>query len=96
MKQKIDWEQLARVNVHPTQLRILEQLRDGSVWSPVALAREFDEPLGNVAYHVLQLHRQGFLEEAGSRPRRGAMEHFYRVAGVGARDGRGLAEALNT
>jgi hypothetical protein len=35
------------------------------------------EPLGVVSYHVRMLKQYGLLTETKTRPRRGALEHFY-------------------
>jgi hypothetical protein len=35
------------------------------------------EPLGVVSYHVRMLRQYGLLTETKTRPRRGALEHFY-------------------
>ena len=78
----IDWEAIARAALHPLRLRILDWAAadpDGR-FSPSQLASEFGEPLGNVSYHVRQLHDQGLLRTAGTRPRRGAVEHYYRAS----------------
>jgi hypothetical protein len=45
-------------------------------------------PLGNVSYHVRQLHDVGVLRLVKKTPRRGAIEHYYSVDG-----GELLAEA---
>ena len=63
---------------HPLRLRILQALSE-RVASPVELARDMDERLPNVSYHVHVLLRHGCIRPAGTRPRRGATEHFYRA-----------------
>lgn len=47
--------------------------------SPSELAEILDAPLGNVSYHVRQLAKAGILAPAGEAPRRGAVEHYYRL-----------------
>jgi DNA-binding transcriptional ArsR family regulator len=74
----IDYKRLALAETHPLRVRILEAL-DGSEMSPTMLADEFDEPLGNVSYHVKSLLDFGFLRLEKTEPRRGAVEHFYCV-----------------
>jgi DNA-binding transcriptional ArsR family regulator len=48
--------------------------------SPAMIAAELDEPIGNVAYHVRVLDRLGLIRLHRTKPRRGALEHFYVVA----------------
>jgi DNA-binding transcriptional ArsR family regulator len=51
------------------------------VASPRELAEAFGEPLGRVSHHVRSLAEAGHIELVRTRPRRGAVEHFYRTAG---------------
>jgi DNA-binding transcriptional ArsR family regulator len=51
------------------------------VASPRELAEAFGEPLGRVSHHVRSLAASGHIELVRTRPRRGAVEHFYRTAG---------------
>jgi DNA-binding transcriptional ArsR family regulator len=83
----LDWEWLARTAMHPLQLRILEsRVRDPARrFSPGELASEWGEPLGNVSYHVRKLRDHGLLEEAGTEPVRGTVQHYYRIANGGRR-----------
>jgi hypothetical protein len=78
----VDWETVAKASTHPLRLRIIEAAASGPEgrFSPVELAREFDEPLGNVAYHVRTLVGDGLLAKAGTSPRRGAVQHYYRAS----------------
>jgi DNA-binding transcriptional ArsR family regulator len=69
---------LAKALSHPLRQRLLERLND-RVASPVALARELEQPLNLVSYHVRVLERRGMVELVRTRPRRGATEHFYRA-----------------
>lgn len=70
------WEQLGRARTHGLQLRILNEARKGLV-SPTELATALGEPLGNVAYHVKVLAKDGLLTEHHTVPRRGAVQHYY-------------------
>jgi DNA-binding transcriptional ArsR family regulator len=70
---------LAKALSHPLRQRLLQQLSD-RVASPVELAREVEEPLNLVSYHVRVLEQHGMVELVRTRPRRGATEHFYRAA----------------
>src|SRR3954453_1299991 len=70
---------------HPTRLRILEALNGPEAMSPSQLIRRLGDSAGlaNVAYHTRELAALGLLTPAGSRPARGALEHFYRLAPTG-------------
>jgi DNA-binding transcriptional ArsR family regulator len=63
---------------HPLRLRIIGALERRTA-SPSELAQELDAPLGNVSYHVRQLHGLGLLKLVKETPRRGAVEHYYRL-----------------
>jgi DNA-binding transcriptional ArsR family regulator len=63
---------------HPVRVRALEVLNT-RIASPSELAKELDEPLGNVAYHVKILEENEAIELVRTAPVRGALEHFYRA-----------------
>jgi DNA-binding transcriptional ArsR family regulator len=63
---------------HPLRVRILAMLEE-EVSSPVQLSRKLGASLGTVAYHVRTLHGLGLLEDVGTTPRRGAVEHHYKA-----------------
>jgi DNA-binding transcriptional ArsR family regulator len=63
---------------HPVRMRALQVLNT-RVASPSELAKELDEPLGNVAYHVKILEENEAIELVRTAPVRGALEHFYRA-----------------
>ena len=67
---------------HPTRLRVLGELRDGDALSPRRLAERVTPPtpLANVAHHVRELAARGIVDTAGTRPVRGALEHFYTLS----------------
>lgn len=67
---------------HPTRTRILDYLQVHDCASPAELATAFGIPLGTVSYHVRRLEALGFLRLVRRVPRRGAIEHFYAVAGA--------------
>jgi Helix-turn-helix domain len=71
-------QRLIKAMGHPLRMRLLMRFNE-RVASPNELAKEFDEPLGNVAYHTRMLLELGCLELARTVPRRGATEHFYRA-----------------
>jgi DNA-binding transcriptional ArsR family regulator len=79
---ELRWEELAKASMHRLQVRILERAAGipQDRFSPIGLATEFGEPLGNVSYHVRVLLERGLLKKAGSTPRRGAVQHHYRIA----------------
>ncbi len=78
---RVDWEALARSELHPMKVRIIELYAAGGELTPVDLQRELDEPkLGNVSYHVRALVNAGLIELVRTEPRRGALAHFYRAS----------------
>ncbi len=72
-------QRIVKAFSHPLRYRILARLNAG-VASPVEIARELDVPVGRVSHHVRTLARIGAIELVSTRPRRGAVEHFYRAA----------------
>lgn len=77
---EIDDPRLVKGLAHPLRIHILRVLQD-RVASPSEIAGEIDAPLGNVSYHVRFLARVGLIELATTKPRRGAVEHYYRSVG---------------
>lgn len=63
---------------HPLRAAILRILSERTA-SPVEMARELDEELSNVSYHTKQLVEFECAKLVGTRPARGALEHFYRA-----------------
>jgi DNA-binding transcriptional ArsR family regulator len=63
---------------HPLRMRILTRLNAG-VASPNEMAKEFDESLPLVSYHVRILRELECIELVRTTPRRGAIEHHYRA-----------------
>lgn len=76
---------LAKMRSHPLRVRILNEIGDG-VMSPNGLANALGEPLGNVSYHVKTLVEGNALVLVKTEPRRGAVEHFYKVVGSSPAD----------
>jgi DNA-binding transcriptional ArsR family regulator len=72
---RIDQE-LVKALAHPLRVRILEALQ-GRVASPTELSKELGESLGVIAYHTNTLVSCSCLELVRTRPRRGALEHFF-------------------
>jgi hypothetical protein len=77
-EQQIIDQRLVKALNHPLRMRLLMRLNE-RVASPVELAHEFEEPLGNVAYHTRVLVDLGCLELVRTAHRRGAVEHYYRA-----------------
>src|SRR5262245_46595907 len=63
---------------HPLRMRLLAALSERES-SPSELAVEFDEPLGNVSYHIKTLEELGCIELVRTTPARGALQHHYRA-----------------
>jgi hypothetical protein len=70
-------QRLVKAVAHPLRARILAVLTQ-RVASPAQMTQEFDEILSRVSYHVNVLLEYKCIELVGTRPRRGAVEHFYR------------------
>jgi DNA-binding transcriptional ArsR family regulator len=70
--------QLAKALAHPLRVAILAELEERTA-SPSDLAAGLDASLGLVSYHVRTLHRLGLVKLVETRPRRGALEHYYRA-----------------
>lgn len=77
---EIDDPRLVKGLAHPLRIHILRVLAD-RVASPSEISEEIGAPLGNVSYHVRFLARVGLIELSGTKPRRGAVEHYYRAVG---------------
>jgi DNA-binding transcriptional ArsR family regulator len=76
-KEAVD-QRLIKALGHPVRMRALQVLNT-RVASPSELAKELDEPLGNIAYHVKILEENDAIELVRTAPVRGALEHFYRA-----------------
>jgi DNA-binding transcriptional ArsR family regulator len=63
---------------HPLRRRILRRMRDEEAMSPRRLAKEFELPVSNIAYHVRVLADCGALTLVRVKPVRGAIKHYYR------------------
>jgi DNA-binding transcriptional ArsR family regulator len=64
---------------HSLRVQILTLVNERE-WSPNEMAKELDEGLSQVSYHVKVL-REDFemIEMVRTEPRRGAVEHYYRA-----------------
>src|ERR1700753_2046494 len=69
---------LAAGAAHPIRSKCLVILAE-RVASPAEIARQLHLDVSKVGYHVNALSDANLIEEIGSRPVRGAVEHFYRA-----------------
>lgn len=72
-------QKLVKALAHPVRVHILETLQD-QVASPTEISKGMEESLGVVSYHANTLVDCGCIELVRTRPRRGALEHFFRAA----------------
>jgi DNA-binding transcriptional ArsR family regulator len=70
-------QRLIKALGHPLRTRILSILNE-RVSSPSDLAEELSKSVGDTSYHVKVLKEMGFIEMVDTKPRRGAVEHYYR------------------
>jgi DNA-binding transcriptional ArsR family regulator len=75
---KAQAESLAAIVSHPLRRRIWYAMTEHPI-SPRELADELRQPVNDVAYHVRKLRDMGIIELVGTRPVRGATQHFYRA-----------------
>jgi len=68
-----------RLLAHPTRVAILRHLLVAGESSPSKLAAALSLPLTNVSYHVRVLREAKWLRVVRRVPRRGAIEHRYRL-----------------
>ncbi len=71
-------QSLATALSSPLRARALELIAEGAT-SPKLIAAELGLDVRVVAYHVRVLHKLGCIELVETRPRRGAVEHIYKV-----------------
>lgn len=69
---------MVKALAHPMRVQILAALEHQTA-SPTQLAAQIGAPVGNVSYHVRKLEALGVLKLVKETPRRGAVEHYYRV-----------------
>ncbi len=77
---EINDPRLVKALAHPLRVSILGILEDREA-SPSELADELRAPLGNVSYHVRILSNLDLIKLTKKKPRRGAIEHYYRARG---------------
>jgi DNA-binding transcriptional ArsR family regulator len=71
---------LVKALAHPLRVSILTALAN-RVASPSQLAEELEVPLPNLSYHIRMLVQLDLLKLVKTRPRRGAIEHYYKAKG---------------
>jgi DNA-binding transcriptional ArsR family regulator len=65
---------------HAQRRRILQVMAMKEPMSPRDLSRTLRKPLSNLSYHVRVLADCGAITLVDTRPVRGSIQHFYRVA----------------
>ena len=73
-------QRLVRAVSHPLRVEVLEAIVNEGEISPTLVATKLKQDLGKVSYHVGVLKSCEVIELAKTRPRRGALEHFFRPA----------------
>lgn len=71
-------QRLAIAHSNPLRTQALQLIADG-VASPKAISRELGLDVRTVAYHVRVLRNLGCIELVETQPRRGAVEHIYKI-----------------
>lgn len=83
-----------RALAHPLRLQLLDLLRFDGPSTATELGRRIGASSGSTSYHLRQLARYGFIEEAPSRGGRERVWRFRRRRLMLARDGSGGRELL--
>jgi len=77
---EINDPRLVKALAHPLRVSILSALEHRTA-SPSELAEELGVPLPNLSYHIRMLVQLDMLKLVRTRPRRGAIEHYYQAKG---------------
>ena len=77
-KEKTGAAALIKALGHPLRAQALTILTERTA-SPNELAKELDEGLSQISYHVKVLADLNLIELQDTQPRRGAIEHYYRA-----------------
>lgn len=77
---EINDPRLVKALAHPLRVSIMQAL-EHRIASPSQLAEELDVPLPNLSYHIRMLVQLDLLKLVKTRPRRGAIEHYYQAKG---------------
>jgi DNA-binding transcriptional ArsR family regulator len=67
-----------KVLAHPARVQILLRLQEDQA-SAKELASSLDQPIGNTAYHIQFLKKQGLIETVRTEHVRGITREFYRT-----------------
>ena len=65
---------------HPVRRDILREMAGEKAISPREIASALRQPLSNVSYHVRVLADCAAVSLVSTKPVRGSMQHFYRIA----------------
>ena len=90
--------QLIRALAHPLRVQILRNLED-KPRSPKQLSDRSGDPLGTISYHLRVLLDCGCVELVETIPRRGAVEHIYKLTpqgGIGSRAWQNVPPSLRS
>jgi DNA-binding transcriptional ArsR family regulator len=71
-------QRLIKALAHPVRAQALSILNE-RVASPNEIAKELEQGVGHVSYHINVLKQCECIELVGTEPRRGAVEHYYRA-----------------
>jgi DNA-binding transcriptional ArsR family regulator len=71
-------ERFVKAIGHPLRLDVLRILNERTA-SPSEIAKELNEGISHVSYHVKVLKEADYIELVKTEPRRGAVEHYYRA-----------------
>lgn len=78
MRKKINRDRTGRSN-HALRDEMMLTMDELGPMSPVQLAKLLDEGLSQVSYHMNVLRDTGCVKLVRTEPRRGAVEHFYKL-----------------
>lgn len=82
-KQEEIADAIAKALGHKLRRKVVICLSVEGVDSPSTINKHLGERLGNVSYHIRTLLDLGMLELTDTTPRRGAIEHHYKLTSLG-------------
>ena len=71
-------QKVIKALAHPVRARALAILNERTA-SPNEIAKELEQGVGHVSYHINVLKKCECIELVDTAPRRGAVEHYYRA-----------------
>lgn len=77
MTKKITVTNADKLVSHPIRIQIVTILAERPRMSPSELAKEIDQTLGTVAYHIRTMQDFGAIKLVSKKAVRGAIKHFY-------------------